>query len=75
MATSIRLNPQTESRLKHLAAETGRTQAFYLREIIESGLQDAEDYYLSSLVVERVRNGTEQIFSAKQVRVNLGLDD
>ena len=75
MATSIRLNEQTETRLKYLAAETGRSQAFYLREIIESGLQDAEDYYLSSVVLARIRNGSEASLSAAQVRTNLGLDD
>ena len=38
MATSIRLNPETERRLEFLATQTGRTKAFYLREIIERGL-------------------------------------
>ena len=35
MATSIRLAPETEQRLDYLASQTGRTKAFYLREIIE----------------------------------------
>ena len=35
MATSIRLSPETEQRLALLASQTGRTKAFYLREIIE----------------------------------------
>lgn len=32
MATSIRLYPATEQRLGHLAAQTGRTKAYHLRE-------------------------------------------
>ena len=44
MATSIRLAPETERRLDFLASRTGRTKAFYLREISERGLDDIEDY-------------------------------
>ena len=36
MPTSIRLAPETEQRLDHLASHTGRSKAYYLREIIES---------------------------------------
>ena len=43
MATSIRLAPKTERRLDFLAKQTGRTKAFYLREIIERGIEDMED--------------------------------
>ncbi|CAA9892570.1 hypothetical protein METHB2_730009 [Candidatus Methylobacter favarea] len=34
MATSIRLAPEVERRFDYLAVQTGRTKAFYLREII-----------------------------------------
>jgi RHH-type rel operon transcriptional repressor/antitoxin RelB len=61
MATSIRLAPEVEHRLDYLAAQTGRTKAFYLREIIERGLKDMEDYYLAANVLERVRKGEEQV--------------
>lgn len=75
MATSIRLAQETEQRLDFLAANTGRTKAYYLREIIEQGLEDLEDYYLASNVLERVRKGQEQVHSAADVRRDLGLDD
>jgi predicted transcriptional regulator len=42
MATSIRLAPEIERRLDALAARTGRTKAFYLREIIEQGLDESK---------------------------------
>jgi Cytotoxic translational repressor of toxin-antitoxin stability system len=35
MPTSVRLAPDVESRLERLAEATGRTKAFYLRELIE----------------------------------------
>lgn len=75
MATSIRLAPETEKRLDFLSSQTGRTKAFYLREIIERGLEDIEDYYLAADVLERVRKGQEKIHTASDVRKDLGLDD
>jgi RHH-type transcriptional regulator, rel operon repressor / antitoxin RelB len=75
MATSIRLAPETEQRLDFLAAQTGRTKAYYLREIIEQGLEDLEDYYLAAEVLERIRKGQEKVHSADEVRKELGLDD
>ena len=75
MATSIRLSSAVEQRLDFLASQTGRTKAFYLREIIERGLDDMEDYYLAADVVERVRKGQEKVYTADEVRQSLGLDD
>ena len=75
MATSIRLDSITEQRLDQLAVRTGRTKAYYLRELVTNGLEDLEDYYLAAASVERVRKGEEKIYSAEQVRKDLGLDD
>lgn len=75
MATSIRLAPETEQRLDYLASNTGRTKAYYLREIIEQGIEEMEDYYLAFDVLTRVRKGQEQVHSAANVRRDLGLDD
>ena len=75
MATSIRLSPELEQRLDNLASQTGRTKAFYLREMIERGLEDMEDYYLAADVLERVRKGEEPVCSSEEVRAELGLDN
>ncbi len=75
MATSIRLSPEMEQRLDYLASQTGRTKAFYLRELIERGLEDMEDYYLAADVLERVRKGEEPVYSSEEVRTELGLDN
>ena len=74
MPTSIRLEPQVEQRLNRLASLTGRTKAFYLREIIDRGLEDIEDYYLAADVLERLRKGQERTHTADAVRNSLGLD-
>ena len=75
MATSVRLEPQIEERLDALAARTGRTKAYYLRELIERGLEDLEDFYLADAAMERLRKGEERTYSSAEVRKQLGLDD
>ncbi|MDE0109506.1 MAG: CopG family transcriptional regulator [Bryobacterales bacterium] len=75
MPTSIRLAPETEKRLDFLASQTGRTKAFYLREMIERSLGGMEDYYLAADVLERLRRGEERVYSSTEVRNVLGLDD
>ena len=75
MATSIELTPDAEKRLDFLASQTGRSKDFYLRELIERGLEDLEDYYLAADVLERLRQRSEKVYSAAAVRETLALDD
>ncbi|MDR2050262.1 MAG: CopG family transcriptional regulator [Deltaproteobacteria bacterium] len=75
MSTTIRLSQEAESRLNFLAASTGRTKTYYLREIIEKGLDDMEDYYLASNVLEKVRKDEESVHTSKEVRKELDLGD
>jgi RHH-type rel operon transcriptional repressor/antitoxin RelB len=63
--TSIRLAPEIEERLDFLATKTGRSKAYYLRELIERGLEDVEDYYLAAEVLERIRSGEEKVVKAE----------
>ena len=73
MATSIRLDPATEQRLDKLATQTGRTKAYYLRELVRNGLEDLEDYYLAAATMERVRKGEETVYALDEVERDLGL--
>jgi len=75
VATSIRLDPEIEKRLDHLATQTGRTKAYYLRELVKNGLEDLEDYYLAAATMERVRKGEERVFTLEEVERDLGLAD
>ena len=75
MATSIRLTPEIAERLDRLAAKTGRSKAFYLREIIEGGIAEMEEYYLAAETLERVRKGKEKVYSSAEGRNHLGLED
>jgi len=74
MAVSIRLDPEIERRLDQLAAKTGRAKSYYLRELIQGGIDDLEDFYLADATMERVRKGEESIVSGSEVRKELGLD-
>jgi RHH-type rel operon transcriptional repressor/antitoxin RelB len=38
-----KLIEEIEQRLDHLAAQTGRAKSYYLRELIEGGLEELED--------------------------------
>jgi RHH-type rel operon transcriptional repressor/antitoxin RelB len=75
MPTSIRLEPEIEARLDALAARTGRTKAYYLRELIANGLDDLEDYYTAVEISERIRRGEETTRPLEEVIRELGLDD
>lgn len=75
MPTSIRLDTDTEKRLDFLAKHTGRTKAYYLRELVEQGLEDLEDYYHATEELERVRKGQSRVHSATEVSADLGLDN
>lgn len=75
MSISIDLNLETERRLDFLVTQAGRSKADYLREIIENGLDDLEDYYLAAEVLEKVRSGAEKVHSTSDIRKELGLGD
>jgi len=75
MAISIRLEKETEQRLELLATKTGRTKSYYLREMIEQGLDDLEDIYLADQALEAMRSGKSRTYSSLEVRKELGLDN
>ena len=71
MPTTIRLKPEVESRLDLLAQETGRSKAFYLRQLIEDNLSDLEDIYLAESRLENLRAGKSSTLSADEVWADL----
>ncbi len=71
MPTSIRLPDDIEQRLDFLARQTGRTKAFYIRQMILEKIDEIEDYYLAADTPERVRRGEEATFTAAEVRKDL----
>ena len=73
--TTMKLDPETERRLDLLVSETGRSKAFYRRELTKRSLEDIEDYYLAMAVLERVRQREEKVHSSAEMKKALGLDD
>ena len=69
----VRLDDNVEKRLKCLALETGRSMSFYIREAIESKLEDLEDIYLADKAVEDIRAGRSKLVSWKDVKKELDL--
>ena len=48
---SVRLTPDDEARLDALAARTGRSKTFYVREAIATHLDDLEERYWADQIV------------------------
>ncbi len=75
MATSVRLAPEHEERLNNLAARTGRSKAYYLRELIERGIDDLEDIYLAEQRLIDIRAGRSQPVPLEDVMKRHGMED
>ncbi len=75
MPTSVRLPEEAEKRLNALAAATGRTKSFYIKEAILGQLSEMEDAYLAENTLERIRQGKEKTYTMKEVEKELGLAD
>ena len=75
MATPTRLDPDIKRWLDFLPSYTGRTKAFYLREIIDKGIQHMEDYYLAADVLGRIPKGQERTYTDAEETARLGLED
>lgn len=75
MTLSIRLPSDVETRLKKLAALTGRTKSFYITEAIREHLDDLEDLYLAERELVAVRAGTSEVVPLEDVMKHYGMED
>ncbi len=67
---AVRLDPAMEAELSKLAAETGRSKSYYIKEALASYLEDRADYLLALAALEREEPRT----SLADVRRELGLE-
>jgi len=74
MPTSVRLPEEAEKRLSALAAITGRSKAFYIREAIMEHLDDLEDIYLAEKRLEDVRAGRSKTIPLEDVMARYDLE-
>jgi len=75
MPTSVRLPEEAEKRLDALAATTGRSKAFYIREAILEHLDDLEDVFLAEKRLEELRAGRSRTYTLDEVEQKLDLAD
>jgi RHH-type rel operon transcriptional repressor/antitoxin RelB len=73
--TAVRLPDETYERLRALSERTGRTATYYIREAIESHIDDLEDLYLAEDVMRRRRSEGGEDISLDELSRRLGLDD
>ncbi|MFZ2655159.1 MAG: CopG family transcriptional regulator [Victivallales bacterium] len=68
---AVRL-PEFESRLKVLAVKTGRTRAFYVKELFKRHFPEIEDTYLKIDTLAEIRN-KDTINAIEKVEENKGV--
>ena len=67
---AIRLPEEIEARLTELAAQTGRTKTFYVREAILQHLDEMEDKYLA---INRLENSGKR-WTLEELEQEVDLD-
>ena len=74
VATSIRLTDELEHRIRKLAATTGRSQSFYINQMIEDGIDRVEQIYGILHETEQYQAGDLHTYSSDDLRHELGLE-
>ncbi|MCY4319584.1 MAG: DUF6290 family protein [Alphaproteobacteria bacterium] len=73
--TAVRLPDATHSRLRALAARSGRTAASHIREALERHLEDIEDLHTAEKAAAEHRKSGERALSLDELDTYLGLED
>lgn len=72
---NFRADDELDARLARLAQLTGRTKTFYVRQAVESQIEDLEDIYLADQVMSRLEDGSEATYDLDDIERDLGLAD
>ena len=70
---SLRLPVEVDERLSRLAAATGRSKSYYLRELVTSGLDDLEYAYGLISRAEAIRAGQRETRPLADLMSELGV--
>lgn len=71
MAIALRLPSDLDKRLTTLAKKTHRSKSYFVREALETYIDDLEDYYLAKTIL----GNPGKIYSAEEVRKMCDLED
>ena len=75
VATSVRMSDTTAEKLDKLSRLTGRSKSYYLREAIESSIDQLLYEYTLLNEVEEIRAGQAKTYSLEAVKAELDLED
>jgi RHH-type rel operon transcriptional repressor/antitoxin RelB len=70
---AVRLPEDIENRLDKLAARTGRTKTYYVREAILEHLEDLEDVYLAEKTLTEIRSGKQKTVPIEELAAEYGI--
>ena len=70
---AVRLPEDIENRLDKLAARTGRTKTYYVREAILKHLEDLEDVYLAEKTLTEIRSGKQKTVPIEEFAAEYGV--
>lgn len=73
MPLSVRLTAEDEARLNALAARTGRSKTFYVRQAIEAHLDELEELYWADEAVREWEASGKKSRPARQLWDELGV--
>jgi RHH-type rel operon transcriptional repressor/antitoxin RelB len=65
MTVSVNRPPDLEARLELLASKSGQSADAQLRQIIDQGIEELEDYYAAKEILGRIDRGEEKALSAE----------
>lgn len=66
MAILVNLPQELETRPKALAEKSGQPTEVQLRQIIDLGLEDLEDFYAGHEVLSRIGRGEERVLTSEE---------
>ena len=64
---NIRVSNDLADRLGYLASKTGRTKSYYIREALESKIEELEDFYFAVQSLEKVASGKSKLWSQEDL--------
>lgn len=73
MSIAVRLTEDQEKRLDALAARTGRSRSFYVKEALETHLDELEERFWADEVVDRWEASDRKTRPLSGLKAELGL--
>lgn len=75
MTKALEVSDAFDARISALAQETGESKNTLVRQVLESALDDIEDYYRAKEVLRRIEAGEEEVISLEELERRLGVAD